>query len=127
MNTLLQQQIGLTREAIAKIYMDFFVMYAETVATDTVAFQLMLINKPLQQWFARQFYNGEQRYFAFMARTAKPMKKDRALQMYLHFVTGFIDKFSKQIIYDIRKEAELIRYHCKRVGAKASTHQGYFN
>lgn len=127
MTTYLQHQLGLTRQAIEKIYIDFFLMYAETVATDTVEFQLMLTNKPLQQWFARQFHQGEQRYFAFMARTAKPMKKERALQMYLHFATGFIDKFSKTIINDIRREAELIRYHRKRTGAKASTRQGYIN
>lgn len=127
MNTLLLQQTGLTHRAIEKIYLDFFVMYAETVATDTVAFQLMLMNKPLQQWFARQFHNGEQRYFAFMARIAKPVTQKRAMELYLHFVTEFIDKYSKRIIYDIQREVKLIKYHRKRVGGTYPVGQTYFN
>ena len=127
MNTLLLQQTGLTHRAIEKIYLDFFVIYAETVATDTVAFQLMLMNKPLQQWFARQFHNGEQRYFAFMARIAKPVTQKRAMELYLHFVTEFIDKYSKRIIYDIQREAKLIKYHRKRIGGTYPVGQTYLN
>lgn len=127
MTTYLQHQLGLTGEAIEKIQMDFFLMYADTVATDTVEYQLMLINKPLQNWFERQFRQGEQRYFAFMARATKPMKQKRAQELYLHFVSGFIDKFSKKIIYDIRKEAKAIRAYRKRINGSVTDSGIHFN
>ena len=107
-----------TYKEVHQIYMDFFADYCIAVAgEDTLLLQLMLTDKPLQHWFSRQWKNGEQRFFAYMSGIRTPMSIAKARALYIRMATDHIDKYSKKIIYELKRKTKNIRRGAKKTDA----------
>jgi len=100
----------ITTQERNRIMTDFFTDYCTVVSGgDPLLMQLMLIDKPLQHWFKRQFKQGEQRFFNYMVRLNTPIKVAKAKELYIRMATDHIDKYSKRILYELKRKAKAIR------------------
>jgi hypothetical protein len=113
MKTLIQQII--TPAQRKALYIDFFVNYCRLNSQTQSELQLLLINKPLQGWFANQFRLAEQQFVNIYIKNRNPMQIYIARDIYRGQLHGILGKFNRSILADVKRQTRRIPHREKLI------------